>query len=207
MSEALRLFEQTINNPLFTNTPVYLLFNKHDLFAELIKHKPLNTCKLFSDFEGAMPNGPFVAFANCGALACRAGRRRQGGPRLCRAQVPRDRAHRRAVPRALPRHVGLLPRRTQLALSMHPLIRHDRMSRMPGTTSPTACRSARRRTPSPRLSRAHTCRSCTPPHRVSSHDTSFLRAFFPVPPLYFPTSLYSQFTFPRPDLPVQFCFP
>lgn len=53
MVECLNLFKQTVNNAIFANTPVFLLFNKKDLFEKLITTDPLNLCPAFSDYTGS----------------------------------------------------------------------------------------------------------------------------------------------------------
>lgn len=52
MSECFAVFKDTVNNPLFAETPVYLLFNKKDLFEQLIKRDPLTKCPAFADYAG-----------------------------------------------------------------------------------------------------------------------------------------------------------
>ena len=41
LQESLKLFEDTMANPLFADTPVFLILNKKDLFEQLIETKPL----------------------------------------------------------------------------------------------------------------------------------------------------------------------
>ena len=51
MEECYNLFKQTVNNPMFSNTPVLLVFNKKDLFEHLIAHTPLSACPTFRDYQ------------------------------------------------------------------------------------------------------------------------------------------------------------
>ncbi|KAI3629920.1 hypothetical protein MIR68_011355 [Amoeboaphelidium protococcarum] len=53
MEECLNLFKQTVNNSVFASTPVFLVFNKKDLFEKLIKTTPINACPAFEDYEGS----------------------------------------------------------------------------------------------------------------------------------------------------------
>jgi hypothetical protein len=62
MKESLELFEQTVNNPTFRDTPVFLFLNKKDLFERMIRQKGLNTT--FPEYDGpndAMASMDFVA--------------------------------------------------------------------------------------------------------------------------------------------------
>jgi len=49
MTEALSVFENTVNNDTFGEVPIFLLLNKKDLFESLIKRKDLSTC--FPDYQ------------------------------------------------------------------------------------------------------------------------------------------------------------
>jgi len=49
MTEALSVFENTVNNDTFGDVPIFLLLNKKDLFESLIKKKDLSTC--FHDYQ------------------------------------------------------------------------------------------------------------------------------------------------------------
>jgi guanine nucleotide-binding protein G(o) subunit alpha len=51
MHESLRLFEDVVANPLFKDTPIYLLLNKKDLFETMIPEVPLTVC--FPEYTGA----------------------------------------------------------------------------------------------------------------------------------------------------------
>eukprot|EP01117_Protostelium_nocturnum_P012022 TRINITY_DN43_c1_g1_i1.p1 TRINITY_DN43_c1_g1~~TRINITY_DN43_c1_g1_i1.p1 ORF type:complete len:367 (-),score=122.72 TRINITY_DN43_c1_g1_i1:61-1161(-) len=50
MHEALTLFESIVNNPLFEKTPIFLFFNKKDLFERMIKEADLS--KAFPEYTG-----------------------------------------------------------------------------------------------------------------------------------------------------------
>jgi len=50
MTEALNLFQQISNNPLFANTPIFLFLNKKDLFEKMIQEHDLSKC--FADYTG-----------------------------------------------------------------------------------------------------------------------------------------------------------
>ena len=52
MSECFAVFKETVNNPLFADTPIFLLFNKKDLFESMIQKEPLTNCPTFSDYKG-----------------------------------------------------------------------------------------------------------------------------------------------------------
>jgi len=53
MQECFNLFKQTANNEIFKNTPIFLLFNKKDLFEEKIRTDSINVCEEFSDYTGS----------------------------------------------------------------------------------------------------------------------------------------------------------
>jgi len=50
MNESLDLFGQICNNPVFSSTPIFLCFNKKDLFEQMIQTNDL--CKCFPDYTG-----------------------------------------------------------------------------------------------------------------------------------------------------------
>jgi len=50
MTEALNLFQQISNNPLFANTPIFLFLNKKDLFERMIQEQDLSKC--FPEYSG-----------------------------------------------------------------------------------------------------------------------------------------------------------
>lgn len=50
MSEAMKVFYDISNNELFKDTPLYIFFNKKDLFEEYLRTKPLKNH--FEDYEG-----------------------------------------------------------------------------------------------------------------------------------------------------------
>jgi len=52
MQECFNLFKQTANNEIFKDTPIFLLFNKKDLFEEKIRIESINICEEFSDYTG-----------------------------------------------------------------------------------------------------------------------------------------------------------
>ncbi|KAI9139092.1 guanine nucleotide binding protein, alpha subunit [Paraphysoderma sedebokerense] len=52
MKECFNLFKQTVNNEVFANTPLYLLFNKKDLFEKKIRKEPITVCECFTDYKG-----------------------------------------------------------------------------------------------------------------------------------------------------------
>jgi len=52
MKECFDLFKQTANNEIFKNTPIFLLFNKKDLFEEKIRTDSINICEEFADYTG-----------------------------------------------------------------------------------------------------------------------------------------------------------
>lgn len=51
MSEAMKVFFDISNNELFKDTPLYIFFNKKDLFEEYLRTKPLKNH--FDDYDGA----------------------------------------------------------------------------------------------------------------------------------------------------------
>ncbi|KAG4098294.1 guanine nucleotide binding protein, alpha subunit [Neocallimastix lanati (nom. inval.)] len=53
MQECFNLFKQTANNEIFKDTPIFLLFNKKDLFEEKIRIESINICEEFSDYTGS----------------------------------------------------------------------------------------------------------------------------------------------------------
>merc|ERR1740123_1372898 len=48
-----QLFEKTIGNKIFEETPIILLLNKKDLFANKIKGLPITVDPTFDDFAGS----------------------------------------------------------------------------------------------------------------------------------------------------------
>ena len=52
MEEAFILFKQTVNNAIFADTPIYLVFNKKDLFEKNLEKDKITNCKIFSDYSG-----------------------------------------------------------------------------------------------------------------------------------------------------------
>lgn len=50
MAESLDLFGHICNNPVFSSTPIFLCFNKKDLFEQMIQTNDLSKC--FSDYTG-----------------------------------------------------------------------------------------------------------------------------------------------------------
>eukprot|EP01133_Synstelium_polycarpum_P012829 gene12829-15059_t len=57
MQESLTLFGQICNNPIFAETPTFLMLNKKDLFENMIQRADLSKC--FPDYKG----GPDVKAA------------------------------------------------------------------------------------------------------------------------------------------------
>merc|ERR1712204_58800 len=53
MEDAMQLFEETIGNKIFKQTPIILLLNKMDLFANKIKGLPITIDPTFDDFDGS----------------------------------------------------------------------------------------------------------------------------------------------------------
>lgn len=57
ITEALNLFQEQLDNPLFEKTPIILFLNKIDLFKEKLRKKPLE--EVYTDFQG-----PFIDPSN-----------------------------------------------------------------------------------------------------------------------------------------------
>jgi len=60
MVESLRLFEETVANPVFASIPVFLVLNKKDLFEQLIETKPLTIA--FPEYSGPQQLRPCIEF-------------------------------------------------------------------------------------------------------------------------------------------------
>ena len=60
MQESLKLFEETMANPLFAETPVFLILNKKDLFESLIESKPLTMA--FPEYTGPQELRPCIEY-------------------------------------------------------------------------------------------------------------------------------------------------
>src|SRR4051812_28702229 len=60
MHESLNLFEATMSNPLFQNTPVFLFLNKKDLFEELIRTQNIDCC--FPEYSGTNELKPCIEY-------------------------------------------------------------------------------------------------------------------------------------------------
>jgi hypothetical protein len=56
MTEALHLFQEITNNPVFSKTTTILFLNKRDLFADKIKIVHINSIPDFTDFSGESRN-------------------------------------------------------------------------------------------------------------------------------------------------------
>mmetsp|Transcript_20393 Transcript_20393/g.29289 ORF Transcript_20393/g.29289 Transcript_20393/m.29289 type:complete len:363 (-) Transcript_20393:204-1292(-) len=56
MTEALDLFEQTVNESAFVHSAMILFLNKSDLYEEKIKHVPISSIPDFSDYSGTPCN-------------------------------------------------------------------------------------------------------------------------------------------------------
>lgn len=52
MVDALSLFSKTVNNEIPSDMPVYLFFNKSDLFEGILKDYPITFCESFKDYQG-----------------------------------------------------------------------------------------------------------------------------------------------------------
>ena len=52
LEECFNLFQQTVNNPIFAETPFYIFFNKKDLFESKIRLKSVKKCPVFADYQG-----------------------------------------------------------------------------------------------------------------------------------------------------------
>lgn len=60
LQESLKLFEDTMANPLFAETPVFLILNKKDLFEQLIETKPLTMA--FPEYTGPQQLRPCIEY-------------------------------------------------------------------------------------------------------------------------------------------------
>lgn len=60
MQESLSLFRETMANPLFANTPVFLILNKKDLFEKLIETRPLTMA--FPEYTGPNELRPCIEY-------------------------------------------------------------------------------------------------------------------------------------------------
>ena len=60
LQESLKLFEDTMANPLFADTPVFLILNKKDLFEQLIETKPLTMA--FPEYSGPQQLRPCIEY-------------------------------------------------------------------------------------------------------------------------------------------------
>ena len=56
----MKLFEETMSNPLFADTPVFLILNKKDLFENLIETKPLTLA--FPEYTGPQELRPCIEY-------------------------------------------------------------------------------------------------------------------------------------------------
>ena len=56
LEDSLELFNQTVNNETFADTPVILFLNKCDLFEPKIKELPITECPVFENSEIDDPN-------------------------------------------------------------------------------------------------------------------------------------------------------
>ncbi len=68
MMESMKLFDSICNNKWFVDTSIILFLNKKDLFAEKIRHSPLNVC--FPEYKGkrrliAFASPAFNCIAHC----------------------------------------------------------------------------------------------------------------------------------------------
>ena len=52
VQEALDLFQEICSNPFFKDSAILLFLNKHDLFEEKIKTKPINHVTEWQDYQG-----------------------------------------------------------------------------------------------------------------------------------------------------------
>ena len=68
MKESLMLFDETINNKWFYETPVILLLNKEDLFREKIRQVDLSI--LFPEYKGMVSSCRFSGFSAISLLCC-----------------------------------------------------------------------------------------------------------------------------------------
>lgn len=58
------LFESTVKNPSFRDTPFVLLFNKYDAFEEKINQVPITNCEWLKDFNPLKPHHNNQSLAN-----------------------------------------------------------------------------------------------------------------------------------------------
>jgi len=60
MHEQLNLFQQISNNPIFSDTPIFLFLNKKDLFESMIQETDLSIC--FPEYTGGKEIGNSLRF-------------------------------------------------------------------------------------------------------------------------------------------------
>jgi len=60
MHESLELFESTMRQDVFRDVPIFLFFNKKDLFEEMIKRRGIEVC--FPEYKGLNEIGPSLKY-------------------------------------------------------------------------------------------------------------------------------------------------